>query len=141
MWSRRLLRAGWLIAPLFSLPGKIVRFPIRALRFLFYNERHKCVDGFNVFFGVFLVAMFSTLCWTIYADKHFASAATAEAVTDALKDNACMTDLMPRRYAEFQRPLTYGDLRQGQRDCTAVYEAHYNKIAQEKAMAALGAKK
>jgi len=67
--------------------------------------------------------------------------ATTADVTAALKDNACMIELMPRRAAASPNPLSLHDLDKGKHDCSVMYDTHYAKIEQKKAMAQAGGKK
>lgn len=70
---------------------------------------------------------------------HRDSAASVTEIQAALKNDACMINLMPRRQVEFQRPLTNRDLQIGKSDCDTAVIA-WKQLADQKAVMAAMAK-
>lgn len=53
MWSRRILRAGWLIAPIFTFPRRMWRY--------FFYDYGGTFSKFNFGFAVFMVCFFGMI--------------------------------------------------------------------------------
>ena len=121
MWTRRVLRAGWLLAPILAVPGQVVRAlfgtPSRA----------------GTTLGCALVVGGISAC--AMNELHKNSYATPEEIKAALKDNWCMQELMPRRvkldYKD--QPLRVYQLKLGLHDCEEAAERA--KVLQQQAAA------
>lgn len=132
MWARRMLRAGWLIAPVFSMPRKAYDY--------FLCDRHGNFEFFRLFWGSVLMGMLGGVTSCSHTEWRKIQVATAAEVTEALRGNACMTDLMPRRAKDPGKeglPLTLGDLDLGQKDCDSAHKKWQAIAEQERAIAAL----
>jgi len=82
MWSRRVLRAGWLIAPIFEIPGNILRGIRKAFRKLFFSY-----DGeFETSFTCFIVLIVSMVSFFIYTISHQNDKYTLPANPDNIKE-------------------------------------------------------
>lgn len=134
MWARRMLRAGWLIAPLFSMPR-------RAYHFFLCDDATKKFD-----FGALCITSFCLGCLfgmvsctrTVINGN---TIATQEHVTEYLKGDPCMIEMMPRWLKKQERALSVYDLEEAKASCRNAFEAHYAKAAQKEAMTLLGGKK
>jgi hypothetical protein len=127
MWARRMLRAGWLLAPVLS-------FPKTAVKFLFGRPE-------NCFLTCAL--SFCMLCIFYIPVKTAMSnrIASANDIEQALSGDACMMELMPRRQRlDYQgSPLTKGNLIDGKRDCELYSKALIQVEEQTRVMKRIGA--
>lgn len=105
MWSRRVLRAGWMLAP-------ILRIPVAIWNFFFGTSEAKNWTLIILFFGIVF-----TSCSTY--SEHMHSPATAERIEKMLEGDSCMLELMPRRQRENYegKPITNAQLSRGKDDC------------------------
>lgn len=124
MWARRLLRAGWLIAPLFAIP--------RWFKYQFFvTKDEKWNIGGTIWF--FIIIAFGCLVvdcsqYTVKINKQ----ADAAQIAEYLKDDPCMIEMMPRWQANVKRPLKVRDLEEGKSAC----EQHFGdtrKMNEQKA--------
>lgn len=107
MWARRALRAGWLLAPILAFPGSIWTSIRKDIAFSIYLAGMS-LFGVSAIFGIISVGVTA---------KRNTESATAEQITAALKGNACLIDLVPRRQAGKGRPITVGELKMAKYDC------------------------
>jgi hypothetical protein len=116
MWSRRVLRAGWALAPALKVPAKLWSF------------------FFGTWGSAFWTLFFAVLIWFVtMATKQtnrMETIATSEEITEYVKNSPCMVEMMPRWQKEVKRPLQYGDLRRGKRMCDEVW-ADRDKIKEQ----------
>ena len=128
MWARRVLRAGWLLAPLLTFPSKVCTY-------LFYCEGKFSWSNVAVvsFLGCILFGMVS--CTTTEIKE--AQVASPAEITAALKGNPCMIELMPRWVVNSKKPLRRGDLVKGAEMCAATWGDHALIQQQEQAMKAV----
>jgi len=128
MWSRRVLRAGWALAP-------VLQFPAKVLKFMFGTK-----DAAITTLCLFGCAAGIGACTNrqMYLDR----VATGAEIEAALKGNNCMIDLMPRRQAIDKKgaPLTNRDLMIGQIDCDEHWKAVGQLQEQKAVLKRLGAK-
>ena len=127
MWSRRVLRAGWVLAP-------VLRFPAAVWKFFFGSKE---AAWWTIGLSTVLFGMGSCTMRDINMDR----VATGQALEAAMKDNPCMLNLMPRRQTLDKKgaPLTNRDLYIGQRDCTKFAETVGRLAEQTATMKKLGA--
>lgn len=118
LWTRRMIRAGWLLGPVLEFPSKIFAF--------LFGSRTS-----TLWTLVCLAVILSVGSCTRETMRRDADA-TAEEIKAALNNDRCMIDLMPRRQADFNRPLTVRDLMKGNTDCRE-FEENQRKIAGQKA--------
>lgn len=64
-------------------------------------------------------------------DQKLSAMATPEQITEYLKDDHCMIEMMPRWQVNVKRPLNYSDLLQGKKKCNE-YWADRREIAKQK---------
>lgn len=105
MWSRRVLRAGWMLAP-------VLRIPLVIWNFFFGSTEARVWT-----FIVLILGTLFTSCATY--SEHVHSPATPESIEKMLAGDQCMLELMPRRQREnYQgKPITNGQLARGKNDC------------------------
>ncbi len=127
MWARRILRAGWLLAPVLSFPNWLYRF-------LCVNKSNNRFDiGKTLLCTVFWA--FIALCiWGIQDSCRGHSPATPQQISAAIKDNPCMQQLMPAWQKYFNAPLTVYHLERGQEECKQSMDNFYLIQSQKKAM-------
>lgn len=122
MWARRMLRAGWLLAPILSFPGRFWRYYTADKENFIW-----CSVGFAALYAVGWMAQ------NVYTGTR---EATPAQITEALKGDWCMADLMPRRQEAYKRPLMVIDISRGKRDCAEAAENDRKIMEQQAAMKA-----
>lgn len=133
---RRMRRAGWLVAGIMEVPGKIWR--------LCFGTKERAIWSIIIFAAGSGVS--SCSAWQYKIAKN----ATAEEILEYTKGNWCVSELLPRRVAnDFKIKnnggvLTFGDLKDAKRDCIEAEEkaaeAWRQSEAIKKAKAAAGIK-
>lgn len=127
MWSRRVLRAGWLIAPVFA-------FPKAAFRFLFCNSRGEfSVGGFM--YVSFMTAVFGFIAFMVHDVATEGNAVSAADIAEARGSSACMAEYVPQIAKNSgDEPLTYRDLEFAYRGCDKAARDHRAKLEQAQAL-------
>ena len=120
MWARRVLRAGWLLAPIMQLPGA-------AYKFLFGNG-----DRAFVTVALFFMTIGMTSC-VVHVNR-VDKVASGQQITEALKGDVCMIEMMPRWQKTVQRALRVGDLEDGKDLCNNQNDKAREMAAQHKAL-------
>lgn len=116
MWSRRILRAGWLIAPIFT-------FPRRAWRYFFYDYRGE-FSVFNLGFAIFMLAFISTIITGVYTMVQDVNYRKTVATTEQIKAAAdsdpteCVAQQLNNRLSNSTVTLSYID--EAKRSCEEV---------------------
>ena len=128
MWSRRVLRAGWFLAPVLRVPAALWGF--------FFGTSGAAWT--TVILGLMVFGMGSCVKRDIYLDQ----VSTGAEIEAAVQDNACMINLMPRRQALDKKgaPLTNRDLVRGKIDCHEHWVAVGQLAEQKETLKRLGAK-
>lgn len=123
MWSRRVLRAGWALAPVLKVPAVLWEF--------FFGNAP------SVFWTFVLIMFVTFVTLVVKQDNEYRQIATQAHITEHLKNNPCMIEMMPRWQKEVKRPLQYGDLLYGKRKCDEVWGNRNQMKEQMKVMEAL----
>lgn len=93
MWSRRVLRAGWLIAPLFTMPGRIYRAAKPAVRNFFFdrygNFKTADVIGCLIVATIFGLMVFAIASMANDMNK-YSRHATSEMIKEAAASDPCV---------------------------------------------------
>ena len=126
MWSRRVLRAGWALAPILQFPAKVWNF--------FFGDKDRTI----VTLCCLIVASLIGSCARF--EGHLNSPATSKEIEVALKGNPCMIELMPRWQEKQGTPLTNFDLSRGKGECDSAIKKFSQVEEQKAAMKRLGAK-
>lgn len=82
MWSRRLLRFAYFIAP-------VVTAPYRFFRYMYINERNGTVKLENVFFTVFITFMVSLLFAMFYSMAYDGMSASPSRIKESIAEWKC----------------------------------------------------
>jgi hypothetical protein len=127
MWSRRVLRAGWMIAPVLDWPLKFYKLTCVC------SDTNKFSIGKTIW-SCFLAGVLITAYLAIRHNNRVGETATPEQVLAAVKGNKCMIDLMPRYQTHFGRALQIRDLERGSADCAQNYETKSIIELQKKAI-------
>lgn len=110
MWSRRILRAGWLLAPIFALPGNIWRGIKKCFKGIFYNYHGNFdwsfLTGMTVVGGVIGLFLFGLVFMTEQQNKHYENASPAE-LKAAVAADACVGQLLAQRLESGQSIKRY----------------------------------
>jgi len=120
MWARRVLRAGWFLAPILQAPKLVLTFFFTENNF---HERDgnggykKKICGVCIFFFFLFSGMFFGFGRTIYSIQHDHKNASSTAIIEAMKDNSCMIEYLPRVKAGQDHPLMYIELEQAKKAC------------------------
>lgn len=109
MWARRTLRAGYLIAPIFSFPKWFYH------KFLTnYNDTK--FSPLNAFFALFITTWFSVLFGFLGMTVYVARQASPETIREAA-ENPCVADMMKRWQAQLSTPLKIDHVLQSKKSC------------------------
>ena len=127
MWARRILRAGWLMAPILSFPNWLYRF-------LCLNTDTGKFDLGKTIFCVFIWSVVGLCIWGVKENIRGNMPATPVQVANAVKDNTCMQQLMPVWQKHYDRPLKVFDLENGVDQCKTAMDNFYLINSQKKAM-------
>ena len=125
MWARRILRAGWLVAPVFAIPSWIKK--------TLFN------DWAQTRFTMICMACLGGVSACTHNMWKLEEPATPERIVAERTGHSpmaqCMRQLMPRRQAQFNRPLTNRDMNRGHNDCEEALEAATIMETQKAALA------
>ena len=128
MWARRILRAGWLMAPILSFPNWLYRFLcVDKDKGKFDAGKTLCCTAFWAFVAFCI--------WGVQDSRRGHSPATPQQISAAIKDNTCMQQLMPVWQKHFNAPLTVYNLERGTDECKQAMDNFYLINSQKKAMA------
>jgi len=95
MWSRRILRAGWLIAPIFSFPGRLWTGIKKAGRVFFYSGSKP--DWSFIFFMTCVGGFIAWFTWMMVEQSNkYTKHATPTEIKEAAKDQCVATQLARR---------------------------------------------
>lgn len=86
MWSRRVLRAGWLIAPIFTFPGKVWTGIKNVFRNVFYPYGKFKMP--NLGFPLFLACALTIFCFGVVNLAKESTKYSTNASTEELKEAA-----------------------------------------------------
>ncbi|WP_407307884.1 hypothetical protein [Acinetobacter sp.] len=82
MWSRRILRAGWALAPIAQAPGRIRRWAKRNLE--------------NLIFLLLVAGAIGGFCFLIHQATHGADPVSPQEIREAAEGSECVKFNMPQ---------------------------------------------
>ena len=132
MWSRRILRAGWLIAPIFAVPGKIYGFVKKIFKAIFYDYRGQKLDwsfltGISIAAGVLGLFGWGMISVTEHQNRRYENADAAEIKAAATADQ-CVAQLLAQRLDSGQAVKRYS-IEQDVKRCEDLRMAQQQKEA------------
>lgn len=117
MWARRVLRAGWLLAPVLQAPGWVTKNFLKILSWPFtenvyvrgtYDPReYEEVFSLGQTCMLMFIAMFlAGVYFMLHALFHSTQNATPAEITTALKNNPCVI----QKFADAKPPVSWSQL-------------------------------
>ena len=128
MWTRRLLRAGWLVAPVLDFLWKIPK----GLWWFFFSTTDSII--WTCVGAVIVTGMAS--CSVHLHNVN--TTATAEQIRELIQENpayaGCLKLYIPQLQVDFQRPLDIGDLNTALNNCRSSVKSAQAIAAQRAAV-------
>lgn len=121
MWARRLLRAGYWFAPVFSAPKRLWKFV------MYDSWGDFCIV--NLFLTVVVTFFASMLIFVLSTDIHENSTATKEDFVEYMALNQCMKEYVPRVVQNETETVTIQVLKRAKAKCSEAYQLADQKAA------------
>lgn len=108
MWSRRMMKAGWLLAPALNCSVQAVKLPFKV---------------FTDPLGVLISCLVFAIAGAFWHNIRLERVATGEELRLAMMKNSCMSNLIPIYQTFYEtksstpRPLNYGDIKEVEEKC------------------------
>lgn len=125
MWSRRFLRAGWMIAPIFLMPKKA---------YLWFTTDSRGRRDYDNLIGCSVLGFFvSIICSAGFWLNYQMSPASPARIAKAIKEYKCLPELS-ETLVKRESAISNGFLSRQQSDCEEVIENDKILAEQRKAM-------
>ena len=137
MWSRRLLRAGWLVAPVFAFPGAVFRWVRSCFRAVFYDHRGNFETGLAIFMAIVVLIVYGFATALMAMEDHVSKPADPEEIKAAMVDPCAKGQLLARLQTGMIRGV---DISQAEKACEQKREQLEQLRMLEEQRATLGVK-
>lgn len=137
MWARRLLRAGWLVAPVLASPAAVVRGVRDCFRAVFYDHRGKFETGLAVFMAIVVLIVYGFATALIAMEDHVTKPADPEEIREAMLEPCAKSQLLNRLQTGMIRGV---DISQAEKACEQKREQQEQLRMLEQQRATLGVK-
>lgn len=141
LWLRRARIPLLILTKVLYAPIAVIRFPFDLYRAAWKSDGLWGVIGTTAF--IVIISLFlGGISWNFWYHSKGAKFPPPAEIIEFRKADSCHDHTLPRRAAEWKRPVTYKDLWQLEEDCQKFWKEEKAKAEQAKALAAqLGAVK